>query len=60
MWLQYLSCVGDNKAYSLVHTPKEDTLADIALSSALSCFKNVKEYSFLDRGSDERQYCSQD
>ena len=53
-----LSCVGDNKAFSLIHTPKENTLADIALSSALSCLKNVKEYSFLSRGSDERQYCS--
>ncbi len=53
-----LSCVGDNRAYSLVHTPYENTLADYALSAALKGLVNVKEYSFLSRGSDERQYCS--
>jgi aminopeptidase-like protein len=53
-----LSCVGDERAYSDIQTPYADTMADIALSAALSDKKNVCVYSFLDRGSDERQYCS--
>ena len=54
-----LSCVGDDKAYSYVNTPYKNTLADQAMHSALKGKKNVKIYSFLSRGSDERQYCSQ-
>ena len=53
-----LSCVGDNRAYSLIHSPSMNNLAEQALKSALIGKKNVKHYSFLDRGSDERQYCS--
>ena len=53
-----LTCVGDDRSYSFVHSPKEQTLADKALEAALRGFKNVKKYSFIDRGSDERQYCS--
>ncbi len=53
-----LSCVGDNRAYSYVNTPFKTTLSDYALKAALDGKKNVKVYSFLDRGSDERQYCS--
>ena len=53
-----LSCVGDERAYSYVSTPHEDTLADKAIYSAISKFKNFKKYSYLERGSDERQYCS--
>ncbi len=53
-----LSCVGDERGYSIVHSRNEDNLAEIALSSSLINLKNVKEYSFLDRGSDERQYCA--
>tara|TARA_A100001388_G_C28762040_1_gene498392 strand:+ start:297 stop:1601 length:1305 start_codon:yes stop_codon:yes gene_type:complete len=53
-----LSCVGDNRNYSYIHTPDEDTLADYAISSALIGLPNIKEFKFLDRGSDERQYCS--
>ncbi len=53
-----LSCVGDEKAYSHLQSPYADTLADKALSSALLGLDNVKTYSFLERGSDERQYCS--
>ena len=33
-------------------------LADKALSASLLNLENVNEYSFLDRGSDERQYCA--
>ncbi len=53
-----LSCVGDDRAYSMIHTPDEKSLADEALESILLGKKNFKKYSFLDRGSDERQYCS--
>ena len=53
-----LSCVGDERAYSYVETPYANTLADTALSSALIGKDNVIKYSFLERGSDERQYCS--
>jgi aminopeptidase-like protein len=52
-----LTCVGDERAYSLVHTPSSRTLADEALKCALANKKNFIEYSYLDRGSDERQYC---
>ena len=40
-----------------INTPEENT-ADYAIESAL-IGKNVKRYSFKYRGSDERQYCSQ-
>ena len=53
-----LSCVGDERAYSYVSSPYENTLADKAIFSAISKFKNFKKYSYLERGSDERQYCS--
>ena len=53
-----LSCVGDERAYSHVQSPHGNTLADLALESALIGLQNVKSYSFLERGSDERQYCS--
>lgn len=53
-----LSCVGDERSYSHVTSRNGDTLADQAISSSIFHFKNKKEYSFLHRGSDERQYCS--
>jgi aminopeptidase-like protein len=54
-----ISCVGDDMAYSYVASRYENTLADEVASNVLS-FKHPKfiKYSFLDRGSDERQYCS--
>ena len=52
-----LSCVGDERSYSHVLSPKYN-LADKALSSALLGLNNVKTFSFIHRGSDERQYCS--
>ncbi|VEJ07626.1 Uncharacterized protein conserved in bacteria with an aminopeptidase-like domain [Campylobacter lari] len=53
-----LSCIGDDNAYSLIHTPSENTLADKVALHTLKDKANFKEFSFLDRGSDERQYCS--
>ena len=54
-----ISCVGDDRAYSYVASRYENTLADKVASNVLS-LKHPKfiKYSFLDRGSDERQYCS--
>jgi len=53
-----LTCVGDERAYSYVSSRRGNTLADKTLKNALRGFKNVKKYSFLKRGSDERQYCA--
>ena len=52
------SCVGDEKNYSIVHSPNENTLADRSLLSAIFKYKNSKTYSFIDGGSNEIQYCS--
>lgn len=51
-----LSCLGDDNAYSLIHTPKENSLSDKVALHTLKNKANFKEFSFLDRGSDERQY----
>tara|TARA_A100001035_G_scaffold279903_1_gene282932 strand:- start:17144 stop:18460 length:1317 start_codon:yes stop_codon:yes gene_type:complete len=53
-----LSCVGDERSYSHVKSRLGNNLADQAIKSALIGFENVFEYSFLERGSDERQYCA--
>lgn len=53
-----LSCVGDDNAYSLIHSPSEATLADKVALHTLENKPNFKEFSFLFRGSDERQFCS--
>ena len=53
-----LSCVGDNRGFSHVESPTGFTISDQSIKAALIGKKNVKIYSFLDRGSDERQYCS--
>jgi len=51
-----LSCVGDERAFSHVETRYGDSLADSALRAALFGRDNFKTYTFLQRGSDERQY----
>ncbi|EDP5497904.1 DUF4910 domain-containing protein [Campylobacter jejuni] len=51
-----LSCLGDDHAYSLIHTPKENTLSDKVALHTLKNKENFKAFGFLDRGSDERQY----
>lgn len=52
-----LSCVGDNRTYSYIPSRKGDTLADRAAKNVLQFhYPEYKKYTFLDRGSDERQY----
>lgn len=51
-----LSCVGDDRAFSMIHSRYGDTIADKSLMNILRGRENFKEYSFLQRGSDERQY----
>lgn len=54
-----LSCVGDDRTYSYVPSCEGDTLADRAALNALRFHApDFKRYTFLDRGSDERQYCA--
>ena len=55
-----LSCLGDERQYSCMLTKYEDTPSDYALIEAFKKLKlKFKKYSFLKRGSDERQYCAQ-
>lgn len=54
-----VSCVGDNRTYSYIESPYADNLADKVAQNVLSFhYPEYKRYSFLERGSDERQYCS--
>lgn len=54
-----LSCIGDERAYSYVASRYGNTLADKIASNVLKYRgSDFIKYSFLDRGSDERQYCS--
>ena len=52
-----LSCVGDNRTFSYVESRYGKTLADKVAKNVLSFYyPDYKTYSFLKRGSDERQY----
>lgn len=52
-----LTCVGDDRTYSIVHSRYRDTLADRVLTNVLkSHTSHYEDYSYLKRGSDERQY----
>lgn len=54
-----VTCIGDDRAYSYLPSRQTNTASDKA---ALHVLKHMQpefvSYSFLDRGSDERQYCS--
>ena len=55
-----LTCLGDNKCFSYLKTKNSTSISD---KIALKIFKDIKSkkkiYEWIDRGSDERQYNSQ-
>lgn len=54
-----LTCVGDNRNYSYLASRYGNTLADkVAINVLKYEIGTFKEYSYLQRGSDERQYCA--
>ena len=54
-----LTCVGDDKNYSYLSSRYANTLADKVARNVLKYEVGAfKEYSFLKKGSDERQYCA--
>ena len=54
-----ITCVGDDRAYSYLPSRDGNTRADTVAQRALQArHPDFVRYSFLDRGSDERHYCS--
>ena len=54
-----LTCLGDDRAYSYLPSRQENSLSDVIAKHVLKwTFKDYKSYSWLEKGSDERQYCS--
>ena len=54
-----ITCVGDNRTFSLLPSRKGNTVSDKIICLILKKEKiKYNLYSWLDRGSDERQYCS--
>ena len=54
-----LSCIGDDRQYSCMLSKYGNTPSDTAIIEAFKKLKiKFKKYSFLERGSDERQYNS--
>ena len=54
-----ISCVGDDRSYSYLPSRNGNTFSDIIAKHVLKWTdKDYISYSWADRGSDERQYCS--
>ena len=54
-----LTCVGDDRAWSYMPSRRGNTLADrVALNMLRAQHPDFTAYSYLQRGSDERQYCA--
>jgi len=55
-----LSCIGDDRQHSCMFSKYQNSPSDLAVIEAYKRLKikNYKIYSFLERGSDERQYNS--
>ena len=54
-----LTCIGDNRTYSYVPSRERNSYTNIISRRVLEDLgEPYVEYSWLDRGSDERQYCS--
>ncbi len=53
-----LSCIGDDRQHSCMFSQYQNSISDKSLREAYKNLniKNFKIYSFLERGSDERQY----
>ncbi len=54
-----LTCIGDERNYSYLPSRAGDTLSDRVVQYVMrNIDENYRTYSWLDRGSDERQYCA--
>jgi aminopeptidase-like protein len=53
-----LTCIGDERAYSYLPSRDSGSWVDRATRHVLSRRPHYTAYTFLDRGSDERQYCA--